>query len=423
MTQRAVTDPRLGKLRRMKRLALAALIGSAALYVASVPLADAYPVFAYVAAFAGAAMVGGLADWFAVSALFRHPLGIRLPHTAVVPRNQARIADSLGRFVRTRLLSEAGLAAVIKQLAPASRLLVWAAAPEQTAEVAQSLARVVHAALVQGELTPLRSLLRLVWVRALEQADLPGAVGKVLETVTERKAWRPLLVPAIARVHAWIASEREDLTRFLALHIQLPATFQLDERAARALLKRLEQVLGQLESDLVADSQHPLYGFIDAELQVFCDRLQTDEDARAPWLEAQRAGLAAGAGEPGFDKLWSILRGQAVDVSAATLTTHIQRWLQVGLAALAEDGRLAASLDRKAVDWLPRLVAEHGMHVADFIALQVRSWDPGFLARELELNLGSDLQFIRLNGTLVGGLVGVVIHLCTQLWSHGAISH
>lgn len=378
-----------------------------------------YPLLAWVGAFAEAAMVGALADWFAVVALFRHPLGLPLPHTAIIPRNKGRIADNLGRFITGNFLRTELIRQRIGEFDPALRLAGWLKRPAPAAMLGGYGARALAYALQSAEDARVLRFLHSAAQAHLRELDMAPLVGRVLDLLVQDGRHQQLLdrllaklrellaEPAVQeRVAALIAREFENWRRYLmGLHIDAA----IGDYAGRKLVDAAQRLI----DEVLADPGHPLRERYDAIVTAFIGRLQSDPDFRARGAQLRDELLARPELGDWLRALWvqvrSWLTRDLADAGSLVRTRAAQAIQDLG-RRLADDPAMQSWLNEQALAAASALTEEHRANIGRFIAGQVKAWDEAYMVRQFELNIGRDLQYIRINGTLIGGLAGLVIH-------------
>jgi uncharacterized membrane-anchored protein YjiN (DUF445 family) len=407
----------MNKLQRMKLLATGLLVLAGAIYVAARTFEPGLPWLHYVAAAAEAAMIGAIADWFAVVALFHHPLNLRfIPHTAILPRNKARIAEGLSQFIQQNFLSSAAVVARVAAFRPAHTLCRWLLKRENAEILASYATRLVSYALSAVDDERVRGFLARMVNDALARADVATVLAQLLDVLTENERHHALLDEALAGLDALLA--REDTRRFIAEEVRKssPALvrvinqvldLKLDERAA---LKIVDVALKKV-SEVRRDREHELRARFDGFVRRFIERLKTDPGTR--------------------DKIHR-LRDEALDNPAVAdyvggLWDEFRAWLPGGMRGrlpglivelgekLDADPAIREWIDEQILSALPPLVEEHRAKFGRFIEDQILSWQEEKLVAELERHIGPDLQYIRINGTVVGALAGLAIAALTQL--------
>lgn len=406
---------RRAQLARMKRVASGLLVVALLVFLVARMLEPAHPWLGFVRATAEASLVGGLADWFAVTALFRRPLGLPIPHTAIIPTQKDRIGRVLGTFVEKHFLAREVLAAKLAGLRVSERAARWIARPENSARVATQVAVAVAKtieALPQGEVTELIRRGALARIQAVRVAPI---LGNVLSVVAADERHQELLDEAITLVARAVAENQEMLRE----SFREGTPWWMPDVVDEALYRRIMVALDTLLRDVRADPAHPLRLRFDAATRDFIERLKHSPEviARAEALkrdvldDALMDGLSAA--------LWERVRQAAARYGAEPDGTSLEP-LERGLATLGEsllaNEALLAELDGFLAGQVSALLEEHRHEVGELIADTVRTWPPELASERLELAVGRDLQFIRLNGTLVGGLAGLAIYTFMTLW-------
>jgi uncharacterized membrane-anchored protein YjiN (DUF445 family) len=417
--QVAEAEAKQVQLDRMKRRATGLLVAMSAVFLATLVLEARHPWLGYVRATAEAAMVGGLADWFAITALFRHPLNIPIPHTAIIPNRKDRIGRTLGNFVQHNFLSPEILGARLLGLQPSRRVAEWLRRPEH----AQSLSRHVAAALrsatevVRDE--DVHALLERSVIEPLRQRSIAPVLAKGLVLLTANDRHQQLLDRVINGL-ADLIMDNEGFIR-TRIHEESPWWVPgfVDERVHARVVAGIQRTL----LEVATDPGHPMRRQFDDLLTDWIVRLQESPEviARADAMKHQifdnptSRGLSA--------SLWTEVK-RVLDRQAEPVPHEGPGALDRGLIALAdgalEDEVLLVKLDGWIVEAVLRVVEQHRHEVGGLIEHTVRSWDPGETSRRLELAVGRDLQFVRINGTLVGGLVGLLLYTVSRLAGYGA---
>ncbi len=402
---------------RMKWIATGLLVVAAVVYVVSEKLG-----LYYLAAFSEAAMVGALADWFAVVALFRRPMNLPIPHTAIIPRNKERIARGLSQFIQQNFLSSAAVVQRIAEFRPAHTLCQWLLRPANADTVAAYAARFVAYALGAVDDERVRRFLQQNLVSLLKNLDLAGSAAQVLDILTENKHHHALLDAALNSLDDLLA--REDTRRFIAVEVGKSAPLlkrisdwfqlQLDERAA---LKIAELAIEKIH-EVREDRGHDLRRRFDAAVTQFIEKLRSDPALRAK-VEALRDELLESPALAGYiGGLWQQFRDWlGADLRATPSVAHarIAGMVRAFGERLEADREIRQWIDEQILVAIPPLVDEHRAKIGRFVEDQINGWQEQKLVDELERHIGPDLQYIRVNGTIVGGLAGLTIAVLTQL--------
>ena len=402
---------------RMKWIATGLLALAALVYVVSEKL-DLY----YLAAFSEAAMVGALADWFAVVALFRRPLNLPIPHTAIIPRNKDRIARGLSEFIQQNFLSAAAVVQRIAEFRPAQTLCRWLLKPQNIDTVATYATRFVAYALNAVDDERVRRFLHKNISDVLKGADFAGAAAQVLDVLTEHKRHHALLDAALKGLDELLA--KEETRRFIAVEVAKSAPLlkrisdwlqlDLDERAA---LKIAELAIAKVH-EVRQDRDHELRGRFDQFVEQFIARLKTDAGLRSKVDAIRDEILESPALGAYIGGLWQEFRAWLdSDLRRVPSITHerIAGMVRAFGERLEADREIREWLDEQILTAIPPLVEEHRAKIGRFVEDQINGWQEKKLVEELERHIGNDLQYIRINGTLVGGLAGLAIAAFTHL--------
>jgi uncharacterized membrane-anchored protein YjiN (DUF445 family) len=409
------------KLRRMKWLATGLLLLAALVYILSEHLG-----LYYVSAFSEAAMIGALADWFAVVALFRHPLNLKIPHTAIIPRNKERIARGLSEFIQQNFLSADAVVQRIAEFRPAHTLCQWLLKPDNAGTVATYATRFVAYALTAIDDERVRRFLHRTIVGKLKEADFAVAAAQLLDILTENKRHHALLDAALNGLDDLLA--KEDTRRFIAAEVAKSAPllkrisdwFQLDldERAA---LKIAEVAIAKV-SEVRRDRDHELRKQFDVYVEGFIARLRAHPELKAKINRIRDELLDNPALGDYVGGLWQEFRSWlSADLDGemrrrrSVTHQHFATMARAFGARLEADREIRQWIDEQILSAVPPLVQEHRAKIGRFIGDQINGWQEKKLVEELERHIGPDLQYIRINGTLVGGLAGLAIAALTPL--------
>ena len=399
---------RRGALRRMKTLATALLILSAVVFAVAFAFEDRYAWLAFVRAAAEGAMVGALADWFAVTALFRHPLGLRIPHTAIIPNRKDEIGASLGEFVEQNFLSDEVVRSKLATFSVADRLGAWLADPvnaERASAEGAVMAQGVLRLLGDGDV---ESLIERLAREYLFDPEWAPTLGRVASELVPADQQRGSLTPLSMRRRPGSPSIRMRSARSCppVCRAGFPRFVGglADERAHR-------EVIGLLHS-VRYDPEHPLRVAIDGYLVDLTDRLQHDpamaervEEIKAEFLQSPRLRSFAG-------QLWNAVKTtlaeSLADPGSELRSAATSALVDIGVR-LSSDRTLSAKIDAWIADAAGYAVQKYRHDLASVISDTVQRWDARETTQKIELQIGRDLQFIRINGTVVGAIAGVGI--------------
>ena len=407
-------EERQRQLDRMKRRATGLLVVMAVVFAVAHLLQPDHPWLGYVRATAEAAMVGGIADWFAITALFRHPLGIPIPHTAIIPTRKDRIGRTLGNFVQHNFLTGEVLGAKLRALAPSRRAAEWLRRPENSRAIARHVAAALRSASEVVKDEDVHALLERSVIEPLKQRPVAPLLVRGLTVLTANDRHQQLLDRVVAGL-ARVLEENEALIR-ARIHEESPWWVPgfVDDRVHARVIAGIERTLLEVSTD----PAHPLRRQFDALLTDWIVQLQESPAAIARADAVKQQLLDHPTSRELSASLWAGVK-RMLDRRAAPRSDEPPDPLERGLIALAdgalEDEALLAKLDGWIVAAVLRVVEQHRHEVGTLIHHTVSSWNPEETSRRLELVVGRDLQFVRINGTLVGGLVGLGLYTLTRL--------
>lgn len=360
-------------------------------------------------------MVGGLADWFAVTAIFRRPLGLPIPHTAVIPRSKERIADALGEFVAVNFLAPEVISQRLRDQDLATSLGRQLADPVTARRVADGVMDALPAIADLLDDEVVSDFLRRQVGDLSRGERLASAIGRGLKLLTEHGRHQPVMDAAVAE--GWRALEEHEP----AIRAQVRARtswlwrlIALDARASDALIGAMEKTL----REIAEQPNHPARQRVTEVLQRFSDDLQNSPELRGQVERFAADMLAHPAVAAYFGELWgalkAALRAGAEDTQASARIALADAIERFGTAML-EDPAVLDALNRRLRALMTEISGRHGRDVGRLISETIRSWDTHTVVEKLEQNVGPDLQYIRINGTIIGGLIGLAIHQAT-LW-------
>ncbi|MGH6787857.1 MAG: DUF445 domain-containing protein [Novosphingobium sp.] len=400
----------------MRLFATGMLLAMAAVFLIARQFVGLHPAVGYLVAFSEAAMVGGLADWFAVTALFRHPLGIPIPHTAIIPENKDRIAETMAAFLRENFLTPAVVARRLRGMNLAAAAGNWLAAPEnERGRVRSGAAELLAEVLDSLDPERLGNQVRGGLVRQLGKLDVSPLLGGLVETAIADRRHLPV-IDSLVRWAGLTLEDNEELVRDL-VHRRTNAVIRwtgLDDRLASSVIDGLYKLL----AEVVVDPDHPLRGKIEEGLAKLGDDLRHDEELRERVERLKDELLANPAVSAWWRGVWERLRTRTI---ARLRQPDSQLGGQFGEALaelgahLRDDPALQLQINRFARRTLVGVATRYGDQIVRLVSETVKRWDARTVTDRIEGAVGRDLQFIRINGTLVGGLVGVIIHMIDTL--------
>ncbi|MGD8429749.1 MAG: DUF445 domain-containing protein [Ectothiorhodospiraceae bacterium] len=402
------------ELRRYRGVAVSMLLAMVAVFAATHAVENPSVWLLLARAAAEAGVVGGLADWFAVTALFRRPLGLPIPHTAIIPRNKERIGEGLGRFVERNFLAPDLIAGKLQELDLARALGEWLCAPGNSDLVSGRLLAVLPGMFRGLNASRLRRLFRRCLRQRLRRFDPQRPAAQGLRMLVGTEQYRELVGRVLISARGVLLRNEDRIYAAVSAHSRWWVPSRADRRMAEAVVEGLEEIL-----DGLAHPDHPMRVEFDRSVLETIDRLETSP-AFAAEVEAVRDRLLH---SPEFtaqlDRIWDELyaaldRGLAEERGA--LSRALSRGLQAFGRSVQDDPELRGRVNGQIEELAVEFITPYRREIGTFIAEVVGRWDAGTVSDRLELAVGRDLQYIRMNGTLVGALVGAVLFGITRLF-------
>lgn len=389
----------------MKAVATGLLFAMAVLFAASTwAIHHVDPAFAWVQAFAEAALVGGLADWFAVTALFRHPLGLPIPHTAIIPNKKDRIGDALGTFLRENFFTPSVVARRLERFDAAALIGGFLTSSESGGRVRRGIVSITAQLADTPAADALGARIRRGVTDRLRKLEIGPILGSVLDATLVEGRHVPMLDAAVQ----WAARTLDSQEGLIRAMVQertawLLRLINVDERVASAIVEGLRGLL----DDILADPHHPVRAKAETALANLAFDLRHLPETRARAQQAWDDMLDNPAVAGWIDRLWgearaglrSLVEGEAAGELAGRIAE-----------ALREDRKLADAVNALARRGIVGIVNDHGDAIVGLVSDTIRAWDAKTVTAKLEAAVTRDLQYIRLNGTLIGGTIGVVLH-------------
>ncbi|QOZ75900.1 DUF445 domain-containing protein [Bradyrhizobium sp. CCBAU 53351] len=408
---------RAAELRRVKALATLVLASTLGLFIVAKIFLNVHPVFGFIAAFAEAATIGGLADWYAVVALFKRPLGLPIPHTAIIQSNQARIADKLGEFIQVHFLEAGPVEAKLKEIDFGSFVADWLRDRKRSDDLARFALRLLPEAVSATESSGLMTFIIRRMSSQLQAVDLaPLAAGTLRGFVAEGR--HQILFDDLLRVMHETLNQKETMGMIREkVRAELPTLLRL-YRADKFLVNKIVASATAFFNEVRNDPKHPFRGEFDRMVLSFVDRLGTDQ-AYIDRIDGLKRDLLA---RPELADLartvWSNTRSfieRSASGETQVLQHHLAGMFVAAGEALAGDAELRGEINKGLVTVLRSFVADQKSGVSIFISDQVKAWDMAQLISLIEINIGRDLQYIRFNGSLIGGLAGLALYSVESL--------
>ena len=397
--------------RGMRIIATGMLVAMAALFLLADHFQPVHPAWGFVRAFAEAAMVGGLADWFAVTALFRHPLGLPIPHTAIIPRNKDRIGETLAQFLRDNFLTPSVVARRMRGIDVAGTIGRLLVSPPAEGRMREGASRLIGDVLQSLDQERLGGMIKSAFASRLRALEVSPLLGQTLGAAIDDERHIPILDSFVTWAGRTLDAN-EDMIRAM-VHQRAGWIMRLaglDDKLADAIIDGLRK----LTIDMAADPHHPLRAKAEEGLAKLAHDLVSDPETRAKVEEVKNEIIANKAVTAWIDSLWERSRAsllKSVQHPEAALTGRFGEALRQLGATLQEDAHLKRTINQFARRAVVGVVASYGSGIVTLVSDTIRGWDARTVTGRLEGAVGRDLQYIRINGTLVGGLVGLAIHV------------
>ena len=403
--------------RVMRRTATGMLVLMAVIFIASAQWLDVHPAWGYVHAFAEAAMVGGLADWFAVTALFRRPLGLPIPHTAIIPENKDRIADTMAGFLRENFLTPQVVARRMGAMNLAGAIGSYLADPKAMKDSRVRVGAGELAVEVLESLDPERlgTQVRAGLAAQIEKLEIAPLLGSMLDAMIEDGRHK-IIIDKIIRWAGLVLEDNEQLVREM-VHKRANAVLRftgLDERLANSVIDGLYKLL----AEVLVDPKHPLRHKVEEGLNELARGLREDPEMQAKVEKVKVELLNNPAIADWWQAVWERIRARLISSireSGGTGSGYLGETLAELGGALRDDSRLQQQVNRFVRRTAVGVAQRYGDQIVRLVSETVRRWDATTLTDRVEGAVGRDLQFIRINGTLVGGLVGVTLHALMEI--------
>ncbi|MER6109882.1 DUF445 domain-containing protein [Streptomyces hirsutus] len=402
--------------RQMKLIATGLLLFVAVVYVlaewASHSGAGAWA--GYVAAAAEAGMVGALADWFAVTALFRHPLGLRIPHTAIIPTKKDQLGVSLGEFVGENFLSEDVVRGRLRSVGIGSRLGTWLAVPEHADRVTAELSAALRGALTVLRDSDVQAVVGEAITRRADAQEIAPGMGKLLEKIVADGGHKKAVDVVLTRAHDWLVTHGDSVMDA----VQGGAPGWTPRFVDRKIGDRVYKELLRFVTEMRDMPAHPARGALDRFLTDFASDLQSDTETRARIERLKSEILGRDEVQDLIASVWTAVRSMIV---AAAEDERSELRLRVRASLLSLGARMSADarLQGKVDGWLESaavyVVTTYRGEITSLITDTVAGWDAEHTTKKIEANIGRDLQFIRINGTVVGSLAGLLIYTVSRM--------
>lgn len=396
----------------MQAGATALLGASLTTLVAAKALQPRYPALAYVAAFAEAATIGGLADWYAVVALFRRPLGLPIPHTAILPSNQDRVAESLGSFIEANFLAEEQVRAKLSETDFSGLVVNWLADEKRAGVLAGFAVRMLPHALNSADTARLRAFVASRALEAAERVNIAPFIANLIEGLLDGQRHQHFLDELLDVLSRLLLEPKSVETVLIKIREELPSLLRTLGADGFLLRKIISSAAGLIE-EVKQDPDHALRIEVDRLIRNLIDRLRRSPEFQEKIDTFKNTLLERPETAEFFAIGWESVKTYITtdaESGHSVLRRHLTTILTSAARALGEDPDLRAELNAGMVTALTAFIAEHKQGISTYISTQVKAWDMDHMTLLVETKIGRDLQYIRFNGTLIGGLIGLVLY-------------
>ena len=392
----------------MKRLALGLLMAMLVIFAVAVTFQDEHPWLGWVRAFAEAGSVGAIADWFAVTALFRHPLGLPIPHTAIIPRNKDRIGQTLGTFVEQNFLTPQNLTRKFASLDAGGAVMRWLSAPANSQRCARAICEFIPGMLESLDDADFRRFLDQAILPQLERLEPAPIAGQLLEIMTHEGRHQALLDQGLRTLDGWLTDNRQLIReKFSEASRYTPGVFD------KYVVNRFVDGIVTLLHEIATNPEHEMRSRFDEATADFIRNLKESPEYAQKGRSMLADVIRHLRTETYYRTVWEDLRGRiAADIArpssliVGTLADALDGMAHVVLA----DDRLRTRLDAWIHGGVETLLIRHRHEISKLISEVVAAWDAKEISDKVEAEVGRDLQYIRINGTVVGGVAGVLLH-------------
>jgi uncharacterized membrane-anchored protein YjiN (DUF445 family) len=407
-------------LKRMRRIAGGLLLLMTVIFIAS-SLAfkmlnlPAYSVITYLRAFSEAAMVGAIADWFAVTALFRHPFGLPIPHTAIIPTKKDVIGESLGKFVENNFLTPEILTEKIQDLEISTRLEEWLSKPENSNLIAENIASIIPAILNTLDDDAVKRFIEDKVLNKITGDDVAHLGGNLLQVLIANKK-HDVLFNELVNIVFRLFDENKELIR-KQLKKEIPwilRTISVDKQIYEKIVDIVDDTFVGVNKDV----NHPLRKHFNQSIENFINDLLHSDRFNGKIEELKNELLQNPLVSQYFDGMWQDLKQYLLDALSqqnSSIREQLQKSVYNICMNLVNDEALRQRISTWVLDSILTLATKYRHEIGSIIAGTIQKWDKETLSSKLELQVGKDLQYIRISGTLVGGTIGFFLHLFSHI--------
>lgn len=402
----------------MKLGAVGLLVSAALVFAGTFLFADGTAAVGYVRAGAEAAMVGGIADWFAVTALFRHPLGIPIPHTALIPRGKDAIGRGLGEFVQRNFMNPDALVERVRNANVAHRIGEWLADPGNARTASRQAAGVIAAFAETVNENDIRESVREMIAGRIDAVDAAPLLGTILEKAVAGGHHAAVVTAGLRAVGTAITENREVIRA--RIHDEAPRW--MPGYVNDLVFEKIYVSLQEFVADIARTPDHEVRSLLDEKVVAWVDQLKASPELAERANEMKGRLLEHPEFKAWTDGIWTSVRDHVIAAAEQPESDLRRRLEQLSLSTgqrLLNDDEVGRNVDAWIGNLARHLAERSGPEVASMISSTVERWDADETSQRLELQVGRDLQFIRINGTVVGGMVGLLLHALVEVFGRG----
>jgi uncharacterized membrane-anchored protein YjiN (DUF445 family) len=407
-----IPDQSEGRSERVRAYATGLLLGMAGLFVAALIWEPAYPSLGWLRSFAEAAMVGALADWYAVTALFRKPLGLPIPHSQIIPRNKDRIALRIGSLTQRQLLTPDAIGKLVESWRIPEECTAVLLDPQRRRVMSHEIARVVARMIDASEDAAMRDFARHIAMKMVRGLTVAPLTGQLLSSFLQSPQRDRLIDDALTFAREYMEQHREQLCRLIAEKLpwsRLLNFVNLDEKLAGKIVDWFGSVLRDMRDEHDDAIRRRLIG----RLETAAHWLMHSEQALHREASIKDKLLTYDALLQFIDESWHSLK-QWLLTDLGKAESETRAYLEAALTGLGDqlktDHDFVRLVQRGLRDVVIDLATRHRDRIGDLVTATVRDWSVVHMVQTIEREVGTDLQFIRINGAVVGGLVGLLLH-------------
>ncbi len=399
---------------RMRRFADFLLFIMTAVFLVTEFLSERYPLLHYIRAFSEAAMVGAIADWFAVTALFRHPFGLPIPHTAIIPRKKDRIGESLGNFIRDNFIKQDALESKLRNLELERRLSEWLSVPGNSQIITEQISLLIPGLLNTLDDKEFRIFIEENIKLKVKGEDVAAVAGKIISMLATKDREKKIF-DEILRIAEHLVNQNRD---WLREKIRKETPWFVPSFVGNQVYQKIVTQAESSFDEIEKDPNHPYRRQFTDAIQQFIQDLYTSEEFHNRIEEIKTDLLKSPAVQEYLTRVWQDIKQyllQNISKPDSALRQQIQESIYTFLNKLVEDEAIRQKLSNWVLSGAINTISRYRNEIGGFIAGTIKNWDARVLSTKLENQVGKDLQYIRINGTIVGGTVGLVLYLVQQL--------